>query len=110
MHTNNNKKEVVSNLMTSPWARDTENEIRIRDPNGFIMPLIFYSDGVQVGTNTHHKVTTVICSTGNFSDSLLNKEFSKCVVAYLPNFNQYSKYDLQKHLIQKMKFSKSKVL
>lgn len=105
----NDGEEIYSNLMNSPWARDTEIAINKRDANGYILPLIFYSDGVQVGTNTHHKVTTVICSTGNFSDSLLNKEFSKCVVAYLPNFNNYSKYDLQKHLVKTMKFSKSKV-
>jgi len=50
------------------------------------LPLIFYTDGVQVSPHARNKITPVMITLGNFSDELLQKDISKRVVAYLPNF------------------------
>jgi len=99
----------TGDLMTSKWCHDTQMLIRQRDPNGHILPLIFYSDGVQVSANVNNKVTTAICTTGNFSDDLLNKNISKRVISYIPNFNIYSKQVLVQHLMNTLRIGESKV-
>jgi len=99
----------TGDLMTSKWCHDTQKLIRDKDPNGHILPLIFYSDGVQVSANVNNKVTTAICTTGNFSDDLLNKNISKRVISYIPNFNIYSKQVLVEHLMSTLRIGESKV-
>jgi len=99
----------TGDLMTSKWCLETQQTIRNKDPNGHILPLIFYADGVQVSPNVNNKVTTVICTTGNFSDDLLNKNISKRVISYLPNFNIYSKNVLVQHLMKTLQISENKV-
>lgn len=99
----------TGDLMTSKWCYETQQMIRAKNPNGHILPLIFYADGVQVSDNVNNKVTTVICTTGNFSDSLLNKSISKRVISYIPNFNIYSKNVLVRHLTRTLNISEEKV-
>jgi len=99
--------QVYADVMTSNWAKETENLVLQKDPYGYLMPLIFYTDGVQVSDSVHNKVTPVIVSLGNFSDALLQKDISKRVIAYLPNFKCYSKALMISHIISKLGVSKT---
>ena len=101
--------QVYSDVMSSNWALGSEIMVHQKDPNGYLMPLIFYTDGVQVSNSVHNKITPVIVSLGNFSDSLLQKDLSKRVVAYLPNLKCYSKALMVSHIISKCGISKTKV-
>lgn len=107
--TDRENNHVYSDIMTSNWAYDTENLIRLKDNDGKLMPLVIYTDGVQVSANVHNKITPVIITLGNFSDILIQKDISKRVVAYLPNFKCYSKDMIISHIRNKLKISKSKV-
>jgi len=100
---------VYSDLMSSEWALHSEAMVYEKDPNGYLMPLIFYTDGVQVSSSIHNKITPVIVTLGNFSDSLLQKDISKRVIAYLPNFKCYSKALIISHIVSKCGISKTKV-
>jgi len=107
--TDRNNNQVYSDLMSSNWAHETEKMIKSRNQQGNLMPLIMYTDGVQVGNSVHNKITPVILSLGIFSDTLLQKDISKRVIAYLPNFRCYSKDIIISHLVSKLSVSKSKV-
>jgi len=100
---------VYSDVMSSEWALHSELMVHEKDPNGHLMPLIFYTDGVQVSSNIHNKITPVIVTLGNFSDSLLQRDISKRVIAYLPNFKCYSKALMISHITSKCGISKTKV-
>lgn len=39
----------ITDLMTSEWARNTELEVRELNPNGILIPMITYADGVHMG-------------------------------------------------------------
>ena len=83
--------------------------MKIKNNEGYLMPIIFYTDGVQVSANVHNKITPVVITLGNFSDTLLQKDISKRVIAYLPNFKSYSKDLMISHIMAKLKISKTKV-
>jgi hypothetical protein len=100
---------VYSDVMTSPWSKETENLVLSKDPEGHIMPLIFYTDGVQVSSNARNKVTPVMVTLGNFSDELLQKDCSKRVIAYLPNFKGNSKDNIKAHLMRTLGICKTAV-
>jgi len=100
---------VFTNVMNSPWAEETERLIREKDANGYLLPLIFYTDGVQVSAHARNKVTPVMITLGNFSDELMQKDISKRIVAYLPNFRGMSKDNLLQHLMKTLKIKKTKV-
>jgi len=104
-----NDNHVYSDVMTSEWALDTERLVKSKNVKGFLMPLIFYTDGVQVGSSVHNKITPVIVTLGNFSDQLIQKDFVKRVIAYLPNFRCYSKDIIISHLMSKLSIKKTKV-
>ena len=38
-----------SDLMTSPWAKSTQAAIHARDPQGILVPIVTYADGVALG-------------------------------------------------------------
>jgi len=95
--------------MSSNWALHSEIMVHQKDPYGHLMPLIFYTDGVQVSSSIHNKITPVIVSLGNFSDTVLQKVISKCVIAYLPNLKCYSKALMVSHIMSKCGMSKTKV-
>lgn len=100
---------VYSNIMTSPWAEATEKSLLTRDSNGYLLPLIFYTDGVQVSSHARNKITPVMVTLGNFSDELLQKDTCKRIVAYIPNFSGVSHENIRQHLIKTLKISKTKV-
>jgi len=102
-------EHVYSDVMTSPWSEETEKLVHRKDPEGHLMPLIFYTDGVQVSPNARNKITPVMVTLGNFSDELLQKDCSKRVVAYLPNFKGNSKDHIKTHLMKTLGICKTSV-
>ena len=107
--TDRDNNHIYSDVMTSNWAKESEILVRDKDNEGYLMPLIFYTDGVQVSPNVHNKITPVVITLGNFSDTLLQKDISKRVIAYLPNFKSYSKDLIVSHIMTKLKICKTKV-
>jgi len=104
-----NGNHVFSDVMSSSWARESEKLVHAKNIDGCLLPLIFYSDGVQVSESVHNKVTPVVITLGIFSDKLLQKDISKRVIAYIPNFKCYSKALMVSHIMAKLKVSKTKV-
>jgi len=88
---------VHADLMTSEWCRKTEDLIIKKSVDGNILPLIFNSDGAQLGANINNKTTPLMCTTGNFSDDLIDQDISKCVIGYLPDLKDY-KANIWNHL------------
>ena len=80
---------IHADLMTSEWCRKTEEIILEKSPDGHILPFIFNSDGAQLGSYINNKTTPLMCTTGNFSDDLIDQDISKCVIGYLPNLKDY---------------------
>ena len=96
------------NVMTSSWCEMSEREILLKDPDGNILPIILYADGVSVSdSHVNNKITPVICTIGNFSDELQNQSFAKSVLSYLPNYNSHSKLLLVQHLVATLGISTS---
>jgi len=102
-------QHVFADVMTSPWSEETEKLVHRKDPEGHLMPLIFYTDGVQVSANARNKITPVMVTLGNFSDELLQKDCSKRVIAYLPNFKGNSKDNIKTHLMRTLGICKTSV-
>ena len=88
---------VHADLMTSEWCRKTEEIITKIATDRNILPLIFNSDGSQLGANINNKATPSMCTTGNFSDDLIDQDISKCVIGYLPDLKDY-KANIWNHL------------
>ena len=91
------RENTYANLMSSIWCKNTENSVLQRSPMGNLLPIIFYSDGVQLGTNIHNNMTPLMCTLGNFSDDLIDQDISKCVIGYLPNLRDY-KASIHQHI------------
>ena len=92
--------ESYSNLVSSRWCRQTEELIKRKHQDGHILPcypLIFYLDGVHLNSQAQNKLTPDMCTTGNFSDELINKDIAKCVIGYLPTLIGL-KAELEEHL------------
>ena len=96
--------------MSSNWALGTEKLVIRKDPLGYLLPLIFYTDGVQVSASVHNKITPVIVTLGIFGDLLLQKDIAKRVLAYIPNFKSYSKDLMISHIMNKLNISKTKAV
>ena len=88
---------VHADLMTSEWCRKTEDLIIKKSVGGNILLSIFNSDGAQLGANINNKTTPLMCTTGNFSDDLIDQDISKCVIGYLPDLKDY-KANIWNHL------------
>ena len=66
--TDRDNQHVYTDVMSSNWALGTEKLIFRKDPLGYLLPLIFYTDGVQVSASVHNKITPVIVTLGIFGD------------------------------------------
>ena len=88
---------IHADIMTSEWCKYTEKQILEKSNDGHILPLIFNSDGAQLGANINNKTTPLMCTTGNFSDDLIDQDIAKCVIGYLPNLRDY-KASIYSHL------------
>ena len=91
------RENTYANLMSSVWWQKTEISVLQKSPMGNLLPIIVYSDGVQLGTNIHNSMTPLMCTLGNFTDNLIEQDISKCVIGYLPNLRDY-KASIHQHL------------
>ena len=105
----NEKNENVScDIMTSEWAHQSLLAIREIDPNGLLLPLLFYADGVSIGMNGKANVTPVMMTLGWYSKELFKQDISKMVIGYIDKFSDISDQVLIKHLQETKDFSKTK--
>jgi len=102
-------RQVYSDVMSSPWAEESVRMVHEKDSAGHLLPVILYTDGVQVSPHSRNKVTPVIVTLGIFSDDLLQKDISKRVITYMPNFKDKSKDCIAQHLVKTLNISKTKV-
>jgi len=93
-----NTSGVISDIMTSPWSKYTQDDIRKRDPSGHLLPIILYADGIALNNNIHNQITPVICTIGNFSNELITQDISKCTISYIPNLKKINEGKILKHL------------
>ena len=106
--TNNRNEKVFCDIMSSEWARKTLEEIREIDPNGLLLPLLFYADGVSIGMNGKANVTPVMMTLGWYSEELFKQDISKMVIGYIDKLSDISDEILIKHLHEVKRFSRSK--
>jgi len=55
-------------------------------------------EGVHLNGQAQNRLTPVMCTTGNFSDELNNKDIAKCAIGYLPTLIDL-KAELEEHLL-----------
>jgi Plavaka transposase len=94
-------ERTYGDLMTSLWAEDTENELRFRSPDGKILPISVYSDGVVMGSAKSAKAVTVLGTIGNFSDKLQNNIVGKFNLGYISTVQGVDKESVLSHLRNK---------
>jgi len=93
-----NDNNRIGNVMTSPWCANTQAELRQRSPQGTLLAIILYADGVALTENIHNLITPVICTLGNFSQELITKDISKGTISYIPNLRDLHEDKIVKHL------------
>ena len=105
--TNNRNEKVFCDIMSSEWARKTLEEIREIDPNGLLLPLLFYADGVSIGMNGKANVTPVMMTLGWYSEELFKQDISKMVIGYTDKLSYIFDQILIKHLHEVKRFSRT---
>ena len=97
---NENGERVISDMMTTDCTKETEKWIREDlHPDGVLLPMILYTDGVAVGFGNNKKCQPVICSIGNYSDEMLRKDFTKICLGYIPYLDSKCIISITDHLI-----------
>ena len=89
-------------LYTSEWMRKTQS--KIRDPEGKVLPIIIYSDGVSVGTRD--SVTSVLGTCGLYSDELQRTNTAKFCLGYIDGLYNLPLEKLLSHFRNKCGMSK----
>ena len=97
--TNSNNEDVYCDIMSSEWARKTLEDIRKIDPNGLLVPIILYADGVSIGMNGNANVTPVMLTLGWYSKDLFKQDHGKMVIGYIDKLTNISEEELIKHLM-----------
>ena len=118
----NGGSRVVSDLMSTDWARETEDlafghllppvGVERRDmfnhsAHHIIMPISLYTDGVAVGFNNHKSCQPILANCGNFSNELQRTDTAKCCVGFINDFSNFSKQAILKHLVDVNGYSKT---
>ncbi len=62
--TNSKNEKVYCDIMSSEWARKNLEDIRKTDPNGLLLPIILYADGVSIGMNGKANVAPAMMTLG----------------------------------------------
>ncbi len=106
--TNNNNEKVVCDIMSSEWAHKTLEEIQKIDPNGLLLPILFYADGVSIGMNGKANVTPVMMTLGWYSEELFKQDISKMVIGYIDKLSDISDQVLIKHLQEVKKICRTR--
>ena len=102
--------DVYQDLMTSKWAKDSEAFIKEEfGETRKILPIIFYEDGVAMDNNNKRKVTPILLTIGNFSNSMQQQLSSKYIVAYYPDINLKKNKSFTQHLRRVCKFNKTRI-
>jgi len=69
--------------MSSEWAQKTLVDIRKIHPNGLLLPISLYADGLSIGMNGKANLIPVIIALGWYSKELFNQDYGKMVIRYL---------------------------
>jgi Plavaka transposase len=103
-------EEVYSDLTSSRWMKDTEDELRQRtqNPDATVLPIILYSDGVQVGMVD--SLYSVLGTCGLYSDALQRKNVAKFNLGYISGFDDAPVAALKRHLVSVCNYSSSSAI
>ena len=102
--------ECITDLMTSPYMRHSQEEVRGRhgcDEKTLVMSCTVYGDGVVMGLRGKVKATAVMATFGIFSDALQMKDISKVLLGYINDLSDTSKALIVRHLCTHTDHSKS---
>ena len=102
------KKKLYRDIMSSEWAKEALAEIRQKDPNGILLPIIFYWDGVALGQHMDTLVCPVMGTLGWYSKTLFQKDISKFVIGFIEKINNISEAVLINHLVTVCRMSSTK--
>ena len=81
-------EHISVDVMSSPWALHTQNKIRMRDPDGIMLVIIPYSDGLNVTHCINTTFTPVVVTLGNYSNSFFLTNKAKHILGYLPEMEE----------------------
>jgi hypothetical protein len=104
---NSNNEDVYCDIMSSEWARKTLEDIQSFDPNGLLLPIILYADGVSIGMNGKANVTPVMMTLGWYSKELFKQDYGKMVIGYIDKLANISEEELIKHLMTVKGFNRT---
>ena len=100
------EKGACDHIMSSPWAIKSKVEIDRTDPEGILIPIILYEDGITVDSAGVRNVDSIVLTLGNYSKNARNRDISKFHLGFVPKIRKSSEI---KNLLQ-AKFGKSKGL
>ena len=96
---NSSGNKVYRDIMSSEWAKKTQEDIQEKDPNGILLPIILYSDGVALGQHMDTSLCPVMGTLGWYSKKLFQKDISKFVIGYIEKIENVSESILINHLV-----------
>ena len=102
----NVEKGGCDHLMSSPWALKTQRKINSIDPEGILIPIILYEDGITVDSAGVRNVDSIVLTLGNYSRDAFTRDLSKFHVGFVPKISKSSTINS----LLKQKFGKSKGL
>jgi len=92
-------------IMSSKQANEEDVQLIRRSPKGLPLPIIFNSDGVQLG-KTNRQICTALATCGMFDDTLLEQNISMMCLNYIPKLS-HSRVELIDHLTKKAGYNKT---
>jgi hypothetical protein len=92
-------------LYDSLWAIETEKVIRVKDPDGIMLTLMFYEDKVTIGGGSAHGFNAAVITSGNFSLSQTNRDISKAMLGYIPSL--LNGEEISSHLRSTLEWTKT---
>ena len=102
-------ENVTCNIMTSEWAHLSQKEIIEKfNPEGLLLPVCFYLDGVSPGMNGKTSITPVMFTLGYYIGELRRQDISKNVIGFICKMAKSSDESLIKHLKEVKRFSRKK--
>jgi len=78
--TNSNNEKVFCDILSKEWARKNLDDIRKINPNGLLLPIILYADGVSIGMNGNANVTPAMMTLGWYSKELYKQNYGKMAI------------------------------
>jgi hypothetical protein len=90
----------LGDLLTTPWAKENQDNIRLKDPTGILMPIMLYSDGVVVDKNSRQKLNSVLATCGNYGYELMKQNEAKFLLGNMPVISGVSEECVISHIIE----------